>query len=257
MGSDPTWQNWCLLLRSKNSYFMIDIRLEITTASKPQLNLPFLAVVFTHIGKIYTQIYNRKSKTLYKMTCSVHENWRLVRVHLGILPLVWNSFIYVQSRYLWFWMLAHTLRGLLGNKNGKVIGRERKGNYDKLLNLTFISPHIANIFADKMQSFTVSLFQLLVWQIPDAVFAVFSSWWWTEKPSETCRASYRNKEIVKFCILLVTSFLNHSIYKDSLMWQKSKQNEACIMQRAGEKFVKCFSQKKNWWVEIFEICERG
>jgi len=33
----------------------------------------------------------------------------------------------------------------------------------------------------------------LVWQIPDAVCAVLSSWWWTEKPSETCRASYRNK----------------------------------------------------------------
>ena len=32
-----------------------------------------------------------------------------------------------------------------------------------------------------------------VWQIPDAVCAVLSSWWWTEKPSETCRASYRNK----------------------------------------------------------------
>jgi hypothetical protein len=30
-----------------------------------------------------------------------------------------------------------------------------------------------------------------------------SSWWWTGKPSETCRASYRNKEIVKLCILLV------------------------------------------------------
>jgi len=29
--------------------------------------------------------------------------------------------------------------------------------------------------------------------IPDAVCAVLSSWWWTEKPSETCRASYRNK----------------------------------------------------------------
>ena len=32
-----------------------------------------------------------------------------------------------------------------------------------------------------------------VWQIPDTVCAVLSSWWWTEKPSETRRASYRNK----------------------------------------------------------------
>jgi len=35
--------------------------------------------------------------------------------------------------------------------------------------------------------------QVLVWQIPDAVCAVLSSWWWTGKPSETCRASYRKK----------------------------------------------------------------
>jgi len=31
----------------------------------------------------------------------------------------------------------------------------------------------------------------------DAVCAVLSSSWWTENPSETCRASYRNKQIVK------------------------------------------------------------
>ena len=39
--------------------------------------------------------------------------------------------------------------------------------------------------------------------MPDAGCAVLSCWWWTEKPSETCRASYRNKEIVKHCIMLV------------------------------------------------------
>ena len=39
--------------------------------------------------------------------------------------------------------------------------------------------------------------------MPDAVCAVLCSWWWTEPPSETCRASYRNNEIVKLCILLV------------------------------------------------------
>ena len=34
--------------------------------------------------------------------------------------------------------------------------------------------------------------QVLIWQIPDAVCAILSSWWWTEKTSETCRVSYRN-----------------------------------------------------------------
>jgi uncharacterized pyridoxamine 5'-phosphate oxidase family protein len=53
---------------------MIDIRLEITTASKPQLNVRFLAVVFTRMEKIYTQIYTSKWKTLYKTTIRGHEN---------------------------------------------------------------------------------------------------------------------------------------------------------------------------------------
>jgi hypothetical protein len=26
-----------------------------------------------------------------------------------------------------------------------------------------------------------------------AVYAVLSSWWWTERPSETCRVFYKNK----------------------------------------------------------------
>jgi len=34
-----------------------------------------------------------------------------------------------------------------------------------------------------------------VWQMPDAACAVLCSWWWMEKPSEMCRASYRNKWI--------------------------------------------------------------
>jgi len=34
--------------------------------------------------------------------------------------------------------------------------------------------------------------QVFVRPIPDAVCAVLISLWWTEKPSETCRTSYRN-----------------------------------------------------------------
>lgn len=142
MGSDPTWQNWCLLLRSKNSYFMIDIRLEITTASEPQLNLPFLAVVFTHIGKIYKQIYTRKSKTLYKndLQCS----WKLTvgKSTLVILSLVWTPSIYILCIYLRFWIFERRLRRLFGNTKGKVIGRDRKENYDKLLNSFYLQKFI-------------------------------------------------------------------------------------------------------------------
>ena len=32
-----------------------------------------------------------------------------------------------------------------------------------------------------------------VWHMPVAVCAVLSSWWWTERPSETCRAFYKSK----------------------------------------------------------------
>jgi hypothetical protein len=37
-----------------------------------------------------------------------------------------------------------------------------------------------------------------VWHIPDAVCTVLDSWWWTERPSETCRVyhSKTNWEIV-------------------------------------------------------------
>jgi hypothetical protein len=33
--------------------------------------------------------------------------------------------------------------------------------------------------------------------IPDVVCTVLCSWWWAEKPPETCRAIYRNKQIEK------------------------------------------------------------
>jgi len=35
-----------------------------------------------------------------------------------------------------------------------------------------------------------------VWQMPVAVYTVLNSWWWTERPSETCRVSFQNKIIL-------------------------------------------------------------
>ena len=32
-----------------------------------------------------------------------------------------------------------------------------------------------------------------VWHIPDAVCTVLDPWWWTERPSETCRVPLQNK----------------------------------------------------------------
>jgi len=42
-----------------------------------------------------------------------------------------------------------------------------------------------------------------VWQMSVAVCTVLNSWWWTERPSETCRGSFQNKiNLIHLCILL-------------------------------------------------------
>jgi hypothetical protein len=41
------------------------------------------------------------------------------------------------------------------------------------------------------------------WQIPDAAYTYLSSWWWAEKPLETCRALAIIRSIIQRCILLV------------------------------------------------------
>jgi len=43
-----------------------------------------------------------------------------------------------------------------------------------------------------------------VWQMPVAVCTVLNSWWWTERPPETCRVSFQNKiNLMHWCIWLV------------------------------------------------------
>ena len=38
-----------------------------------------------------------------------------------------------------------------------------------------------------------------VWHILDAVCTVLDSWWWTERPSETCRILFQNKINLRYC----------------------------------------------------------
>ena len=46
--------------------------------------------------------------------------------------------------------------------------------------------------------------QYLFWHVPVAVCTVLNPWWWTERPSEACRASFQNKiNLTHWCILLV------------------------------------------------------
>jgi hypothetical protein len=43
-----------------------------------------------------------------------------------------------------------------------------------------------------------------VWHTPDAVCTVLDSWWWTKRPSETCRVLFQNKiNSRNWCISLV------------------------------------------------------
>ena len=35
--------------------------------------------------------------------------------------------------------------------------------------------------------------------VPDAVCTILDSWWWTERPSETCRALFQNKINLRYC----------------------------------------------------------
>jgi len=43
-----------------------------------------------------------------------------------------------------------------------------------------------------------------VWHMPVAVCRVFNCWWWTERPSETCRVSFQNKiNLIHWCIWFV------------------------------------------------------
>jgi len=38
-----------------------------------------------------------------------------------------------------------------------------------------------------------------LWHIPDAVCTALDSWWWTERPSETCRVLFQNKINLRYC----------------------------------------------------------
>jgi hypothetical protein len=40
---------------------------------------------------------------------------------------------------------------------------------------------------------------LFVWHIPVAVCTVLNSWWWTERPSKTCRVLFQNKINLRYC----------------------------------------------------------
>ena len=56
-----------------------------------------------------------------------------------------------------------------------------------------------------------------VWHVPDAVCTVLDSWWWTERPSETCRVLFQNKINLRYC---ASGWFSVEIYYDARSYKR-------------------------------------
>jgi len=64
---------------------------------------------------------------------------------------------------------------------------------------TYSNRHISNRYCCLLASRHSAV---SVWHMPVAVFTFLISWWWTERPFETCRVSFQNKiNLIHWCIL--------------------------------------------------------
>jgi hypothetical protein len=92
--------------------------------------------------------------------------------------------------------------------------------------------------------------------MPVAVFAILCSWWWTERPSETCRASYKNKQFKKLIHLLgctirmiLPRYLIHAyscLFKNILFW-----DTVCVI------CCRWIWQVSFWWCLTVLLCACG
>jgi len=73
-----------------------------------------------------------------------------------------------------------------------------------------------------------------VWHMPVAVCAVLSSWWWTERPSETCRAFYKNKQFQKQVQLFgcTIRILTKLFEKRNITWSYARWPQCIIRSRS-------------------------
>jgi len=68
-----------------------------------------------------------------------------------------------------------------------------------------------------------------VWHMPIAVCTVLNSWWWTERPSGTCRVSFQNK------IILYTGACSWFYYRNSV--EKSLHDAEVQLQSSATSVV--------------------
>ena len=106
-----------------------------------------------------------------------------------------------------------------------------------LLPLTWVSCSNSTTLAVTASKFDI--YQMLFVQF-------LSSWWWAEKPPETCTALTVIKNIVYRCILLV-------ILKRIHCWQHYKTHRCCLP--AFAILVFCLNrQEEHWWnIKIFKF----
>ena len=63
---------------------------------------------------------------------------------------------------------------------------------------TYSNRHLSNRYCCLLASIQTAV---SVWQMTVAACTVLKSWWWTERPSETCRVSFQNKiNLIHWCI---------------------------------------------------------
>jgi len=68
-----------------------------------------------------------------------------------------------------------------------------------------------------------------VWHIPDAVCTVLDSWWWTERPSETCKALFQNKINLIYCAYGWFYYrINHSVTLCITCFVISHESQICL-----------------------------
>ena len=97
-----------------------------------------------------------------------------------------------------------------------------------------------------------------VWNIPDAVCTILDSWWWTERPSETCRVLFQNKINLRFCAS--SWFYYRNILRRTVLQSSNLSvffNFNSVICRSFEKTRLAYTTETNrcYWYMVFTYNE--
>ena len=122
-----------------------------------------------------TQWYNKKD-TLYINGCYTHLT--------SMEPCIINIFLSMTNKMQHYTVFFITVNALH-------VSGGFSAHHEELKNCTHSIWYMSSFLVA-----TASGSSKQAWHIPDDVCAVLSSWWWAEKPPETCRALTAIKNIV-------------------------------------------------------------